>query len=194
MLSPAHKRFAGALIASCILLSLSATAAFATVARYMDLPSLVKISDVIVQGKAIKQKQLYDKTRKLPLLQTTIQVQQVHMGKTTSKTVVIQQIGGTHEGVTTKIAGDAKFEMGEEVIVFLKKGTGNLHFLNAMGQAKYTVSRVGNKVTIARDLTGFAFVKPGETNITPITEAQLKMTTFEARLKAAIKKVKGDTK
>ena len=193
MFNTSSKRIASVLALSCALLAISATTAFATVARYMDMPALVKISDVIVQGKALKQKTVYDKARKISLLQTTIQVDKVHMGAS-KKTIVIQQFGGTHDGVTTKISGDAQFEMGEEVVVFLRKGKNNIHYLNAMGQSKFTVSRQGKKVSISRDLTGFSFVKPGESKITPITEAQLKMTSFEARLKAAIKKVKGDNK
>lgn len=191
-----HKRIkktlshAAAWLAVSAAFALTASLAFATVAIYMDLNALVERADVIVQGKVKGQRGLYDKDRQLSLVQTTIKVDHTFHGED-QDTIIIQQIGGEHDGTTTKIAGDAKFAEGEEVVLFLKKGKEQVHYLTSLGQAKWSIKREGKTVMVSRDLTGFVFVKPGEQGAKEITEQPTQLRSFTKTLEQTIKQVKG---
>ena len=173
-----------------------AVSASATVAHYMDLPDLITRADVIVQGTVTAQETVYDKGRERSLLRTTITVERALWGKPGDQ-LVVQQFGGTHDGVTTHISGDARFERGERVVLFLRKGEGQVHYLTSMAQSKYRLTGEGDKATAQRDLDGLAFV--------PVAGVQHKLreggsepakavSSFMPELEALIAAIKGGGK
>lgn len=176
------------LAAVVVLLTLSASAAMATIAYYVDLDTLSESAEVIVQGKVLKQTQRYDAARKLPLLITHVDVSTVHKGKAVKGAIEIQQIGGTHEGLETQIPGDALFTKGEEVVLFLTRGKNKVHYLTSMAQSKFTVTKDGANTVVIRDMDGLAIMDRTTNKITPAKKETLKKATFELKLKAAIKK------
>ncbi len=173
-----------------------AVSASATVAHYMDLPALITRADVIVQGVVTAQETVYDKGRERSLLRTTITVERALWGEPQEK-LVVQQFGGTHEGITTHISGDARFERGERVVLFLKRGQGQVHYLTSMAQSKYRITGEGDKATAQRELDGLAFV--------PVQGLQHKLreggsepskavASFMPELEALIAAIKGGSK
>ena len=172
------------------LIALTSAAALATVAVYMDLPSLVERADVIVHGHVKDQAVAYDEARGLSLLRTTLVVKHAYLG-TPDKTLIIQQLGGEHQGATLRIAGDASFKPGEEVIVFLNKGEGQTHYLNALGQSKFSLVRQGKTMMVVRDLSGLAFARPGVQGVAEFKEEPAKLRSFTRELEQTIAQVKG---
>lgn len=147
-------------------LSLVARPALATVMRYADLARLVEISDIIVQGTVAEQKTYFDKAQGRVVTDTTFAVARAFSGKVKER-VTIQQWGGTHEGVTHMIAGDARFEKGEEVVVFLHRGGDGVIALSALGQSKFSIVRTSSGKIVSRDFSDISIMvenmasKPG---------------------------------
>lgn len=139
-------------------LSFIATSAGATVMKYADAARLIEISDTIVQGTVVEQKSYFDKAQEQVVTDTTIAVEKTFLGKP-QKTITLQQFGGTYEGRTSFIPGDARFETKKEVIVFLHRGSDGVVALSALGQAKYDVSTnaSGEKI-VTRDFSDISFL------------------------------------
>lgn len=176
------------LSAVLLLLTLSASAAMATIAYYADLNTLSESAQVIVQGKVVKQTQSYDAARKLPLLITHVEVSKVHKGSAIKGSIEVQQIGGMHEGLETQIPGDALFTKGEEVVLFLSKGKNKTHYLTSMSQSKFVVKKENGNVVVIRDMDGLAIMDRATRKISPAKKETLKKAAFELKLKTALKK------
>ncbi len=89
---------------------------------------------------------------------TRVKVDEVLYGVAPSD-VVIEQMGGTLDGITVYIPGDARFEQGERCVLFLRNVDGGW-FLTAMEQSKYRLEsreRLGS--LMVRQLSGGMFVR-----------------------------------
>ena len=75
------------------------------------------------------------------MTETTIIVEEVLFGEA-PKTLHIRQLGGTYNGKTLYIPGDAKFETGTRVVLFLNKEN-DTWFLTALEQSQYELEKKG---------------------------------------------------
>jgi hypothetical protein len=185
--------FAALLVTLFITLTTSASA---TVMKFADLAMLVDISDVIVQGKVVKETFLKEKDSGDIVTHTEIEVSRTFLGKTQKK-IVFQQWGGIMDGKTSGVPGDARFEVGEEVVLFLhtaKKEPGL--FLSALGQSKYRVIRDGKTVNVWRSLADMSFLVEGvaPTKLEAKKDERLGYDSFTAELESLIAAIKGDSK
>ena len=147
------------LTASMLMIS----AANATIVKSVSLMEMAKQADAIVQGVISKQEVSWDEARTRIYTLTTIQVSEALKGKVDSaQTLKVRQIGGTIDGITQYVAGNAKFKEREEVIVFLERHpTQGVYFVMGMAQGKYSISRATNPPSVNRSLDGITEVKPG---------------------------------
>ncbi|MFW5967217.1 MAG: hypothetical protein ACOCV2_06845 [Persicimonas sp.] len=127
--------------------TLFASTASATVMTYNDLDRMVEISDVIVHGTVVEQHTYMDKEQERVVTDTTLEVERNFYGAS-SQEITFQQWGGEYEGEIHRIPGDAQFQEGEEVILFLHEGDGVLA-PSALGQSKYQVRELGDDGKIA---------------------------------------------
>ncbi len=167
--------------------------ASATVMRYADMSRLIEISDVIVHGKIVEQKSFFDQERGHILTNTTVEVKHAFFGEV-SQTVRFQQWGGTYEDKISYIPGDARFEPGEEVVLFLRYGHpgDDRLYLSALSQAKYTVHRnQSGDALISRDLSDLSFVLPSDpTPVSGINERPTSEQSFYATLQSLVAGIK----
>ena len=169
------------------------SSASATVMKHADLPRLVEISDVIVHGTVAQQDTYFDEEQNRVVTDVTIEIKQNFYGGS-GDTVTFQQWRGFHDGKHHIIPGDATFEDGEEVVVFLRQGDDGVTALSALGQAKYSVERSGNKSLVIRDLSDIAFLveRPGgEQEITHFDNEKHSLPSFVATLEALVSGIKG---
>jgi hypothetical protein len=173
----------------------------ATVMRFADLARLVEISDMIVQGKVVDARTYRSGSDGQVVTDTTVEVSRSFYGKS-ERRVTFQQWGGAFEGSHRVIPGDASFEQGEEVVVFLHNGGGDGYdpeksgglYLSALGQAKFRVVRDDEDVRVERDLEDMVFMEdgagvPGTMVIRP-SEA-IELPSFVAELESLVAGIKG---
>lgn len=181
------------LVGILVLAALSfATAASATVMRYADIPTLVDISNVIVQGKVVSETFLTEPDTGHTVTRTELQVTRTFFGPAQEK-IVFQQWGGIKDGKTSGVPGDARFEKGEEVILFLHTATKAPGlFLSAMGQSKYKVVRNDQGTQVWRSLDDMSFLAEGTapTKLEHRPDEKLGYDSFVAELEATIAAVK----
>lgn len=148
--SPGGGRLRRLLLASAAVLAavtLFASTASATVMTYADLDRLVEISDVIVHGTVTEQHSYLDDEQERVVTDTTLEVERNFYGAS-SEEVTFQQWGGEYDGEIHRIPGDAQFQEGEEVVLFLHEGDGVLAPA-ALGQSKFQVREFGDEGKVA---------------------------------------------
>ena len=157
------KAVAGALVVAAI--SGVSAMADATTALFLSREDLVRISDIVVRvkvGKAVTGES-DDKTKLVT--RTDIEVTQFLKGSGTSH-LVVQQIGGTYNGKTQRLLGDAQLAPGEDAIVFLKRGDKGLNYFSVLAQSVY---HVDDKGMARRNMNGLTLMKRSGDKMLPIT-------------------------
>ncbi len=137
----------------------------ATTMPYTTLPELVEASDLIVRGVVTDTRSFVDPETERITTRATIDDEVVYLGDLGRDTFEVEQWGGRVDGRTLRIPGNARWEVGQEVVVFLEYHDGPERFpafLVAMTQAKFDIDYDGDDPTIRRSRSGVEFVDPGE--------------------------------
>lgn len=117
--------------------NLSLQKAQATTAYYVTDKEQAELSSAVVVatiGSSVVKKH---PSYKSIMTQTYIGIDEVLYGTAPSQ-VQIRQIGGTLDGKTLYLPGDARFKEGEKCVLFLHEKNG-LWYLTAMEQSKYSL-------------------------------------------------------
>lgn len=179
------------LIATLLTLGLFVSSASATVMKYAGIDRLIEISDVIIHADVLEQKTYFDKEQNRVVTDTTFGVNRAFYGDVGEK-VTIQQWGGEHNGQTHFIPGDAQFEIGEEVVVFLHEGK-DVVALSALGQAKFSVEKTNEGKLVTRDLSDITFMleQNGQQKLGHLPGETRSFESFVAELEALVAGIKG---
>jgi hypothetical protein len=176
-----------------ISVGLLVSSASATIMKHADLPRLVEISDIIVHGHVVDKDTYFDEKQGRVVTDVTVEVERDFYGAD-SDTVEFQQWRGEHEGQFHSIPGDASFDNGEEVVIFLHEGDDGVVALSALGQSKYQVVRNGQNTLVTRNLQDLAFAvekADGRTEIQPKPNETHGLASFSAELEALVAGIKG---
>lgn len=144
-----------------LLTSLVATSAGATVMRYADIERLVELSDAVVHATVEARRTHIGDDRSL-WTETTVIVHHTFMGAP-QQTLVFYQWGGRRANRTDTIPGDPELEVGQELILFLRRddqrrsAPGELT-LAALAQSVFTVEVVAGDRLIRRNLSELSFL------------------------------------
>jgi hypothetical protein len=154
--SAALALFAGTAIVS------TPIAAEATIVKRLTVAEMARRADVVVQGTVVRQSASWNAERTRIYTVTELRVVEALKGTATAgATISIRQLGGTLDGIVQSIAGNARFDVGEEVVVFLDQDEAlPLHYVIGMAQGKFSVRRTGPAVQAAQDTSDLAFVRP----------------------------------
>ncbi|TVQ98413.1 MAG: hypothetical protein EA398_13265 [Deltaproteobacteria bacterium] len=119
-------------------LSLVVTAqAHATTMLYANVERLTEISTLVVEGEVVGQR-TWQVDEGGIFTEWTLSVSEVLKGDA-STTVRFRQWGGQIGDVSTYIPGDARFEVGERVMVFLHNDDEGVFWPSALGQSKFVI-------------------------------------------------------
>jgi len=121
-----------------------AVAASATTLIAMDVPALTRASDLIVRGTVVRVEPRWTQDKSRIITDNEILVSQILKGNLTGKTIVAMQPGGVVGDVGQAVHGVAKFNLGDEVVVFLEK-RGERAFVVGLAQGRFVVDRSGKE-------------------------------------------------
>ncbi len=131
----------------CVLLSLILVLPFsgargATV-RSMTLDALIQRSDYVVYGRVLTNRSIYDANTSSIWTETELLVLDGPKGRVGS-TILITEPGGVIGNNGQLFPGVPKFEVNQEIVVFLHNAPGNVHRVTGLQQGVY-------RVTVDRD-------------------------------------------
>lgn len=136
---PMARRFASWLVAVGLIATVPAGPAQATLVRDFSLASMTVASQSIVRGTVIDQETLYDARWGRVYTHSIIEVTSTSWGvDRPGDVIVLRQIGGELDGVTSTVVGTAHLGIGDDVVVYARSD-GNLHYLVGMAQGLYQV-------------------------------------------------------
>lgn len=130
----------------------------ATVAVELDRTQLVEMSDLVVRATVSNATYRWNEDHSQILTLTRLSVTQYLKG-TGPNELVLRQFGGQLDGLVSHIAGDARLEPGQDVVLCLRRGAGVV-YLTAMAQSAWFVTPVqGAEPVATRDLTGLTLTR-----------------------------------
>ncbi|MEZ4318697.1 MAG: hypothetical protein R3F61_14380 [Myxococcota bacterium] len=94
---------------------------------------------------------------RVPFTETELSVVRV-LGGDAPASLVLRQVGGEIDGVTTVIAGDAKLVKGQRVAAFVAQTDGKWHLV-ALAQSVWHIEGEGPKAPVYRDLGDSNFME-----------------------------------
>lgn len=166
---------------------LAASVACATSALYVTDADQARLSTAVVVATVGAAKVAKDPQWRI-VTRTSIAVSEVLYGEAPSQ-VEIRQIGGSLDGVTVYVPGDARLEPGERCVLFLRKVDGRW-FLTAMEQSMYLLQHDGRLgETMHRTLHGGLYrrgpdgrlaehVEPAERPVRPLSAFRTEMAAL----------------
>lgn len=146
--------------------------AHATILPYMSMNQMIREAGSIVRARVQDQRTLWGPKRQMVYTETTLQVQEALKGKV-GDTITIRQVGGTLDGLTTRIPGSASYTQGEQVVLFLERRLDQGKYA-VMGfrAGKYRVFQHGGALWLHRDLHDLAFLAPNGTAAQKLHDVQ----------------------
>jgi hypothetical protein len=146
------------------------TVAHATIVVEQSRAQLVASADLIVRATVVGQQSTWSEDGTQIVTLTRLRVARYLKGQGAGE-LTLRQFGGRIGTLASRVAGDARFEPGQDVVLFLRQGAGVV-YLTALAQSAYFVvpSATGASF-VHRDLTDttFAVLRAGQYALTEPT-------------------------
>lgn len=156
---------------------------FLTVMAAADAAQLAREADTVVHARVVESKSRWDDSRRHIVTESVLEVVEAWKGKTGRRVTVLTR-GGVVDDIDATVVGEAEFERGAEVVVFLHALGGGKRFrVAAMAQGKLDVLRRGKTVQVAYRGRGVELVDgrpPGPRPLAAL-RAEIKQAAAEAR-------------
>jgi hypothetical protein len=114
--------------------------AAATAMISADVDELTRRSDAVVRGTVQRAESRWSADGRRILTDVEISVAEALKGSP-GKRVIVQQPGGVVGDIGQKVSGQASFQVGEEVVVFLGRHGDQRYQVTGMAQGKFRVER-----------------------------------------------------
>jgi hypothetical protein len=136
--------------------------ASATVLRYVSIDDLVERADVVVHGRvtAVRPQRL----GRLVVTDSEIRIESCIRGSC-GRTITVRQLGGELGDVGLHVSGTVRTQVGDELVVFLRRGRDGALAPLGMLQGIMRVRRVGVELRAFRDLGGLAFARGNSSQV-----------------------------
>jgi len=153
----------------------------ATTVEKMELPQLVSASDNIVQGRVESVESRYEANRIYTYVSITIDEP---LKGERRRTVLLRQIGGAIGAKRTWVAGMPQFNIGDQVILFLRDRHDGTFDVTGLNQGKYDIV---NDFAVA-NVTGLAILdsKTGRISEAGFVE-KAPLESFKARIRELVR-------
>ena len=143
----------------------------ATTMVYADVDRLTEISDLVVHGVITDQRVFIGDFGNIST-EWTVHVSETWKGEEYD-VIRFSQFGGEMDGNVLYIPGDARFEIGEEVVLFLHGEGPDQLFLSAMGQSKYEVDRLEPELDLDNPIGGGGIIQIDPTTMREVPHVLL---------------------
>ncbi|HYM10548.1 MAG TPA: hypothetical protein VEU62_07445 [Bryobacterales bacterium] len=140
---------------------LAAASLGATMTPRLSLEELVQRSELIVHGRVLRTWSAWDDAHQFIWTHSEIEITEALKGAPGS-TIVVSEPGGIVDGVGMWIAGMARYQPGEEMVVFLYKTPIGYWRARGLGQGKFKVEEgaVNGERLVQPALQGVVLAQP----------------------------------
>ncbi len=171
--------------APCLLAVLLCAPAFATTLVALDVEGLTRLSDVVVRAQVLESQARVTKDGARIVTDTELEVLEALKGAPARRLVAMQP-GGVVGEIGQKVDATARFEPGEEVVVFLER-RGDRYTVAGMLQGKWRVERSSGRAVARPQTDGDAlYLDPATHAPVPRPAESLPLDELTRRVKAAL--------
>lgn len=159
----------------------------ATTVVRLNLEQMVRGSQRIIIGRCLSRRTHWNRTRTLILTSTRFAVTEDLKGESRGFATVVM-VGGTKDGITQEVSGVPKFEVGEEVLLFLTAGKSGRWRPLGLSQGKFRIvtDRQGIRQALhASSGLHFSRASAGESSKAPIP-ARIEIDRLLSRIRQLI--------
>lgn len=158
MNSFARPRRLAAAFGLAAILTLAAPSAYATVVVPLSRQELVDRSDLVVRATVIAQQSFWNGDHSQIVTHTRLRVD-AWMKGSGAQELVLEQFGGSVDGLNSRVSGDAWLSVNQQAVLFLRAQNG-LVFLTSLAQSVYYIEPApSGTLTVRRDLTQLSFAR-----------------------------------
>lgn len=166
-----------------ILLVMGVVPAWATVAVKVTPRQQAARADLVVQARVLDAHSQWNEDHTHIITLTRVAVHKAFKGAPATE-LLVRQYGGTVGNLRSRVDGDGRFEPGQDVVLFLKRGNGNVVYLFAMAQSVAVVEPGEDGKMYARfDPHGTVYALPKKDGPTPLMGAQEERVPLDALLR-----------
>lgn len=135
----------------------------ATVARALDLEGLAVRADEVIRGTVVDQRSRWDEDGRLIVTEVEVLVDGCLKGACEAELVTVRTLGGTIGDLTMQVHGVARYDLGEEVLLYLERPDPEraLRRTVGMAQGKFRLVWEDGQALAVRDTAGLRFIGPG---------------------------------
>jgi hypothetical protein len=154
---PTSRFMVTAVLAAAVLL---AGPAVASTVLELDVDALTERADRVVRARVIERESRWDDDGHMIRTFTTLEILANLKGEGEAH-LVVRQLGGEVDDVGSFVTGDAHFEIGEEVLVFLRSNPDGepVFHLIGLAQGKFRIERSPDGVRAVRDLSDLSLAR-----------------------------------
>jgi hypothetical protein len=106
----------------------------------LSIADLTRKAEVVVQAKVVRKNALLDEAGAI-YTRIELQVLEVWKGQVTVSPLIVVQGGGRVGNLETRVSGQANFQIGEEIVVFLVHNARGQAVTIGLAQGKFLVSK-----------------------------------------------------
>lgn len=133
----------------------------ATVVVPLSREQLVEWSDVVVRATVVEQRSLWNERHTQIVTHSVLHVREYLKGQG-AETLTLVTSGGVVGNVESRVDGEARFEAGQDVVLFAQRAGDDFVTLTALAQSLYVVEHTPGQEPVARrDLSQLSFARPG---------------------------------
>ncbi len=157
----------------------------------LTVEELTGTSDRVIRGRVVSQET--EAKKGLVFRLTTLDVIEDLAGEGPSR-VVVRQLGGESGPHGVHIEGNAVFEVGEEVVVFVSIGRTGSSLVHVVGLSlgKFRVEQVEEEAIAVRNMTGVQLIRLDEARA--VIESRLSLDELRSRVRAADSQSRGSSR
>ena len=175
--------------------ALAPALASATIVVPQTVEELARSSSAVVRAKVLQRQSAWDDAHRRIHTHTELEVlETVHSTGAVPKSLLVRTMGGEVGDIGMRVSGVARFEVGEEVLVFLGPDpldAGEFQVIG-MSQGKYKIDRSGGAPVAVASVEGLAFARRTTAGQLEVGHesgergGRLAYDTLVARIKAAV--------
>jgi hypothetical protein len=168
-----------------LLASLLVATCFSTSIVPRSIEQMTRDSSDVVIGSAGKPRAVWNASHTMIYTLTPVRVERALKGKR-SGTITVAQMGGTLDGITTKVSGVRHFREQERSALFLRPSVDmpGSFVISSMMQGHYTIDAAGN---VSNGVAGVHVLDRSNQNIAEFSGERMKLSDLERRVKAVAK-------
>jgi hypothetical protein len=168
-----------------VLAILLAATCFSTSIVPRSIEEMTQDSSDVVIGSAGTPRAVWNASHTMIYTLTPVRIERALKGKR-SGTVIVAQMGGTLDGITTKISGVRHFRANERSALFLRQSVDmpGAFVISSMIQGHYTIDAAGN---VSNGVAGVRVLNQAGQNVSEFSVERMKLSDLERRVKAVAK-------